>query len=1039
MKRLLAMFLAALALTSLAATASFAARGPAAWVPPVSIQASLPVDDDPDMPGALANGLDKASYMAARNQFFEQRLGEGFAEAFGARLDAISQMQHQVGKQGPFAATGFWTALGPFPIPNGQTTTVSTSISGRISAIAVHPTNPNIVYIGAAQGGVWRTLDGGATWTPIFDGAASLAIGSLALAPSNPSILYVGTGEANLSADSFFGIGLYRIDNADTSPILNGPFNPTPTTDVIGAKTFTGRSISQILVDPSDPATIFVSTSSGIGGIGGEAFGSTPPITSLRGIYRSTNATSGSPSFAKLTVVNLGSIAPDVSGNRIVTDMAYDPGDATGNTIVCWIYGNAVAGDGGVWRTTNAKAATPTFTNTFTTTLGSSRGAFAVSRVAGVTTMIVATGEAATGTSCTSGSGCLRKSTDGGLTWSGKLTGGGGFCGGQCFYDLPVAISPTNSSIVLIGGAGNGTCSRVYARSIDGGATFTGAGVGDIGLHADAHAIAFAPSDPNIVYEGNDGGIYKSTNGGASWVSINAGVSASQYMSLDTHPLDANFTIGGTQDNGTQWYQPAGTWFRADYGDGGFAVIDQNAVDNTNVRMYHTYYNQRSALVGYARVTSTASASDGLWSLLGNGSNNISLTEYCNFYAPLVRGPGSPLNTIYYATDRLHRSADGGATNPTVSQAPINGTGVPISAVAIAATNDNVRLVATNNFNVSTGAAVNIKIMGTITGSSTLLDWTNASMPLTKYVGRIAIDPTNTNVAYVCFGGFGVAAGQHVWKTTNLMTGTPTWAASGAGLPDVPVNAFVVDPLQPTRLWAGTDIGVYQSLDGGVTWAPFTTGMPVVSVFDMSLQPSNRTLRCATHGRGIFERAVDQATATELALVGAEIVNGHPRMTWYSADGANEQMNLYRRAVPGDFQLVGSVRADASGLITYTDEATQPGGSYEYRIGLPSASGERFLGQVWVDVPVQAAFALRSITNGGNGPLQFAVSLPGLGGARIDLVDVTGRRVAGMDLANLGSGDHTVSLDASSVRPGMYWATLSQASRQVSTKVALVR
>ena len=83
----------------------------------------------------------------------------------------------------------------------------------------------------------------------LFRSAASLAIGALALAPSNPSILYVGTGEANLGADCFFGVGLYRIDNADGNPVLNGPFNPTPLTDVIGAKTFTGRSISKILVE----------------------------------------------------------------------------------------------------------------------------------------------------------------------------------------------------------------------------------------------------------------------------------------------------------------------------------------------------------------------------------------------------------------------------------------------------------------------------------------------------------------------------------------------------------------------------------------------------------------------------------------------------------------------------------------------------------------------------------------------------------------------------------------------------------------------
>jgi hypothetical protein len=1038
MKRLL-LVLAALALLAASTTLAFAAgKSAVPNAPSRAAAVATAVDDDPDMPAAIANGLDKAAYMEARERFLQQRFGDSFEAAYQGRLDAIAQMQEQVRQQGPFISQSYWTAIGPFPIPNGQTTTTATTVSGRVTAIAVHPANANIVYVGLAQGGVWRSLDGGATWTPIFDSATSLAIGALALAPSNPSILYVGTGEANLSADCYFGVGLYRIDDADTAPVMNGPFNPTPATDVIGAKTFTGRSISQILVDPADAATIFVSTGSGIGGLGGEAFGSTPPITSLRGIYRSTDATSASPGFTKLTVLNQGSIAPDVTGNRIINDMVYDPTDPTYNTIVCWVYGTVTAGDGGVWRTTNAKSVSPTFAQTYVTTIASARGTFAVSTAGGVTTMIMGTGENATGTSCTTNSGCLKRSTDGGQTWSASLAGGGGYCGGQCFYDLPVAVSPTDANIILIGGAGNSTCSRVYARSTNGGATFTGAGGGDVGLHADAHAIVFAPSDPNIVYEGNDGGIYKSFDAGATWTSLNNGLSATQFQSIDVHPIDMNFSIGGTQDNGTNWYKPNGTWTRADWGDGGFAVIDQNAADNTVVRMYHTYYNQRSSQVGYARVTSTTNASDGLWGFLGNGANGIARTEYCNFYAPLVRGPGAPYNTIYYATDRLHRSADGGATNPTVSQAPINGTGVSISAVAIAPTNDNVRLIATNNYNLSTGVAVNIRLMGTVSGSSTLVDYTGAGMPVAKYVGRIAIDPTNANNAYVCFGGFGVAAGQHVWKTSNLLTGVPTWAASGSGLPDVPVNAFEIDPSNSQRLFAGTDVGVYISQDGGANWTPYTTGMPVVAVFDMRIQAVNRILRVATHGRGIYERQLDTPVATQLALVGAEIVDGHPRMTWYSADGAGQRMNLYRRQVPGDWALVGPIDADGTGQLTYTDLAAAAGHSYEYRIGVMVGSQEEFMGQVWVDVPAHSAFALRRSGADGHGPLHFTVSLPSAAPARLELVDVTGRRMAALDLANLAAGDHDVTLDASAA-PGMYFARLSQAGRFATTRVLIIR
>src|SRR5207248_845455 len=209
-----------------------------------------------------------------------------------------------------------WGPLGPAPMPNGQTTGISQAVSGRVTAIAIHPTNENIVYVGTAQGGVYRSLNGGTTWTPLMDDSLSLAIGSIALDPLDPTTLFVGTGEGNLSADSFFGVGLYIIKHADTTPQLLGPFN----LDGNGNDIFTGRAITRVLVSPTDDNIVFVSTTSGIGGVGADSI---PSVIAAnlpsRGLYRSTNAMSASPAFTKLTV------QPANGGNRGVIDIAMYP------------------------------------------------------------------------------------------------------------------------------------------------------------------------------------------------------------------------------------------------------------------------------------------------------------------------------------------------------------------------------------------------------------------------------------------------------------------------------------------------------------------------------------------------------------------------------------------------------------------------------------------------------------------------------------------------------------------------------------------
>jgi hypothetical protein len=159
----------------------------------------------------------------------------------------------------------------------------------------------------------------------------------------------------------------------------------------------------------------------------------------------------------------------------------------------------------------------------------------------------------------------------------------------------------------------------------------------------------------------------------------------------------------------------------------------------------------------------------------------------------------------------------------------------------------------------------NGQVRATSTGSSTLVNLVppfpaNPAGGTNKFVGRVAIDPNNKNVAYVALSYF-APAGQGIWKISNLAAASfdavvvpaPVWTAAGNGIPSIPINALVIDPLNSNNLYAGTDIGVYSSTDGGANWAPFGSGLPRSAVFDLQIQPSFRLLRAATHGRGVWE------------------------------------------------------------------------------------------------------------------------------------------------------------------------------------------
>jgi hypothetical protein len=913
---------------------------------------------DPDLPPGITN-VDKEEYLAQREAWVMLRRGFDPNLPFDpeARNRAIQHMGGQLrqreaarvmGIDSPELSTTAWTPVGPAPLPLGQTETRLDQVTGRVISIAIHPTNPNIVFIGTASGGLYRTLNGQAanpTWTSLMDtvqfqsnGVAAigtLSIGAIAIAPSNPDIVYIGTGE---QFTGYFGSGLYRIDNATTAtPTLVGPINPSANYGDGGVfPTFSFRAITRILVHPTIPGTIFVSTALGAGGrIGFNA--SDPPAivppssVAVMGIYKSNTAANpaNSITFSKLKI-NGQDGAP--TGDTDVSDMVLDPSDATANTVIAWVrsgkgkdavpsctVGNNCAG---VYRTTTAQG-TGTFTQQLIALNGNVRGQLSVNKVGAVVTVLAATEESPTSVpanpnpnKCAADEfGLLRRSVDGGVTWlntdvttaaqGGLIRDADGFCGTQCFYDIAIAMDPTNASIIQIGGMSRGAptpnfnlCNSLTQRSTDGVNTTPNS----TGLHADVHAFAVSQSSPTVVWTGNDGGVWRSSDSGATWTSMNGDpalttnptgkISASQYIGIATHPVDREYMIGGSQDNGTHLKRAqndTGEWMQVAMGDGGYTAIDQNPRGIDNVLMYHTFFNSvthppdpAKASLHFSRAVTTADAKAGNWVNLGCDvagfavtANGINCTDTAvSFYPPLALGPGAPgsPNTLYFGTDRLYRSADGGDSMNQVSQGPIipgGGLNKEVTTISVGLGNDNVRLVGMRDGSV----------WMTTTGSPTLTNVTPAGAPAGVTVGKVMVDPNNTDpnaiTAYIGYGGFGTTAKPitHLWKTTNLAGGAATWVAMSTGLPDIPIDAIAIDrrsavaPATATSIYLGTDIGVYQSTNAGANWAIFNPGntLPVLPVFDMAFQEQigvgnpNRILRIATYGRGVWEIQIGNA------------------------------------------------------------------------------------------------------------------------------------------------------------------------------------
>jgi len=690
------------------------------------------------------------------------------------------------------AAAGSWTLAGP------------TNIGGRLTAIAVDPNDRDHVWIGSAAGGVFESTDAGTTFTPVFDAQPVLNIGAVATHPSDSNIVYVGTGEANGAGYSYDGDGVYRtLDGGVTWQHLG--LDET-------------RRIGRIAIDPVNPQRVFVAAAGGI--YAQDAF---------RGVYRSTDG--------GLTWNNVLFVAPDAGA----IDVAIDPATPSRiyaaiwehySTPTSWVAGGV---NSGIWRSQDGGDTWTRLTSglpAVAADVGRIGLAVAASSPQTVYALYLDDPGAFMG---------VYKTTNAGATWS-KVNANGAkqAFGGYGYYLGQIRVDPANANIVYL-------MDVEWARSINGGQSFDVFGAGP--SYVDHHDMAILP---DRLYQANDAGFWRSTDGGASF--FRAPLSVTQFYDLGIDPVNPAHRFGGSQDMGCLRTPDGGTsnWFNILPSDGFQCEVDP--IDPLRV------YCDKAPSVIYR-------SSDGGGSF-EYGFQGVSNADRRNWNMPIVHDPHTT-QRLYTATQRVYRSTDGAGRWSPISGDLTDGPPAPLIG-------ENTRRpydVRSHLENVAEGTITTLAVSpvdtdvlwaGTDDGNVWVTqnggtNWARVDVPgRTEWVTRVEADPFAAGSAYVTYSGYHNASRlPRIFRTTSF---GGSWTDISAGLPDVPLNGVNADPdpAMRGRLFVCSDAGVFVTDDYGLSWSALGTGLPPVVVLDLDLIDSSRQLFAGTHGRSMYVYDLDQ-------------------------------------------------------------------------------------------------------------------------------------------------------------------------------------
>jgi hypothetical protein len=712
----------------------------------------------------------------------------------------------------PVPETRSWVPLGPSVVINGQTVG-NQPVGGRVGRLAVAP-GGSVVYAATANGGVFRSADGATSWRSMMDrfdldptsfASASLVCGAIAIDPADPNRVYVGTGEGDTlqffrsnarvvrALPAYRGVGVIRSDDGGASWI------PEPSTPDLA-----GEAFFAIAVDPRDRENAIAATTCGL--------------------YRRTLKAGSGYEWTQLQPGVHSSVVAASAGGMTRFLCARWGDDAVASGIFYSDDG------GGTWQP--AGTGFP----------AADAGRIALGVQGNKPDLVYAF---VAKQSDDTAHGLYRLDAIGG-NWkpvSGLPTvlavNGGRSQGG---YDLAIAVDPVDPNLVYLGGSyvepdpypasiwrcAIGAASAAYK-------VLKAASIGTH-AHADVHSLVHTPGDPDELWCTCDGGVFlnRAPRASGEFASQNNGLACLCSNFIAQHPTDPNILFTGLQDNGTARTAAGPIWSHVLGGDGGYCLINW-----ANPNLVLIYANG----VVYRSTSGGTSA---------NGWAPVWQFGWATMTQPIVGAPynpGTPADASLVAVaagQEVYLSQDFASSWPITFAIAGDGAGDAIFAAAFASP---ARLF----LGTSLGHVFRADRAGDSWTVTRLDNAAAGPLGLGGLIADIAVDwdDTTLNSVYVAFGGMGDR--RRVWRFNGTKWEVRSGTAGANSLLDVEHNALAVDRSAPGNIYVGADIGVWHSPDGGLNWNPLENGLPDAPVFDLQIHPTQRLLRAAIHGRGVYE------------------------------------------------------------------------------------------------------------------------------------------------------------------------------------------